>query len=185
MRNALIAIGVAALLVVSGMKYVSVRDRLLEQRSAIDERWGEVENAMQHRADLIFNRAAPLKGLSGKSQDAIGKIADARAALSASHTAPEKVAAYDGLNEAIARLLIVVEKERHAGSGVKLSHLADDISNTENEVNVARQKYNEALETYNTTLQLFPNNIVAAVSGFARNDAYIQTEAGAAHGAKM
>ena len=61
----------------------------------------------------------------------------------------------------------------------------DDVSNTENEVNIARERYNEALQTYNTALQLFPNNIVAAMSGFTRNDAYFHTETGAGQGAKM
>ena len=46
-------------------------------------------------------------------------------------------------------------------------------------------KYNEALQTYNTTLQLFPNNIVAAMSGFSRNDAYFKTEPGAEKAPKV
>jgi len=79
----------------------------------------------------------------------------------------------------------VVQNERRLRTEVKLSHLPDDVSNTENEVNITRERYNEALQTYNAALQLFPNNIVAAMSGFTRNDAYIQTEAGAGQGAKM
>jgi LemA protein len=36
------------------------------------------------------------------------------------------------------------------------------------------------LQTYNTNAaRLFPNNIVASMSGFARNDAYFKTEPGA------
>jgi LemA protein len=176
---------VAALLVFSGLKYAAVRQRLLAQRTAIDNQWTGVENAMQRRADLISTRAAGLKSLSGETAEVTGNIAQARASLVASRTPREKMAAYGGLDQAIAHLLAMVQKDRKGRTGTRLSHLPDDISNTENEVNVARQKYNEALETYNTMLQLFPNNIVAAVSGFTRNDAYIQTGTGAVHGAKV
>jgi LemA protein len=95
------------------------------------------------------------------------------------------MAAYDRLNAAITQLLAVAQNERRLQAGVTKSHLPDDVSNTENEVNIARERYNEALQTYNAALQLFPNNIVAAMSGFTRDDAYIQTETGAGQGAKM
>jgi hypothetical protein len=31
------------------------------------------------------------------------------------------------------------------------------------------------VQQYNTTIQLFPNNIVASLSGFTREDAYFRT----------
>ena len=185
MRNALIVTVAVVLLVLAGVKYSSVRGRLLTQRTAIDTQWAGVEEAMQKRADLIFNLAAPMKDLSTEIGDVVENISDARGALAENHTLPEKMAAYNRLNLAISRLLVVVEKNRHLRSGAKLSHLPDDVSNTENEVNIARQRYNEALQTYNAALQLFPNNIVAAVSGFTRDDAYIQTGAGAGQLPKM
>jgi LemA protein len=35
------------------------------------------------------------------------------------------------------------------------------------------------VQSYNTQIQLFPNNIVASLSGFQREDAYFKTEPGA------
>ena len=178
MRKALLVTGAVALLVLLGVKYSGVRGRLVTQRAAIDTQWAGVEGAMQRRADLIFNLVAPVKGLSSESGEVVEKISDARGILAEGRTLAEKMAAYDRLNIAISRLLVVARKDRRLRAGGKLSHLPDDVSNTENEVNIARQKYNEALQNYNTALQLFPNNIVAALSGFTRNDAYIQTEVG-------
>lgn len=185
MRNALIVIGVVSLLAISGVKYASVRNRLLTERTAVGTQWAEVASAMQRRADIIFNLANPMKDFSHDTGDVVVKIAEARATLSGSRTPQDTMAAYDRLNLAISRLLSVVQNERRLRTEVKLSHLPDDVSNTENEVNITRERYNEALQTYNAALQLFPNNIVAAMSGFTRNDAYIQTEAGAGQGAKM
>ena len=57
--------------------------------------------------------------------------------------------------------------------------LQDELAGTENRIAVERRKYNETLQGYNTAIQLFPNNIVAGMSGFTRNDAYFKTEPGA------
>ena len=41
-----------------------------------------------------------------------------------------------------------------------------------------RRRYNQTVQTYNTYIQLFPNNLVASIMGFQRNDAYFRaTEA--------
>jgi len=63
-RNLLIVIGVASLLVLSGVKYAGARNRLLAERTAVEAQWAEVATAMQRRADTIFNLAYPMKGVS-------------------------------------------------------------------------------------------------------------------------
>jgi LemA protein len=41
------------------------------------------------------------------------------------------------------------------------------------------------VQDYNTYISLFPNNIVASLSGFTRNDAYFKTEEGARQAPKV
>jgi len=50
---------------------------------------------------------------------------------------------------------------------------------------VERRKYNEVLQHYNAQIQRFPDNIVASLSGFTRNDAYFSTEPGARQAPKV
>jgi LemA protein len=178
-RTALIVTAIVALVVSLGVEYTRVHNRLLTQREAILTQWAEVDGAMQRRADLILNLVTTAGGLPGKGSEVIEKISDARGALADGRTPQEKIAAYDRLNFAILRLLAVVHSDRRLKPREKLWHFEDEVSNTDNDVNIERRKYNEALQTYNTTLQLFPNNIVAAISGFERDDAYFQTGVGA------
>jgi LemA protein len=63
--------------------------------------------------------------------------------------------------------------------------LQDEIAGTENRIAVERRKYNETLEHYNAQIQRFPDNIVASLSGFTRNDAYFKTEPGARQAPKV
>jgi LemA protein len=57
--------------------------------------------------------------------------------------------------------------------------LQDELAGTENRIAVERRRYNETVQDYNTFISLFPNSLVASMSGFARNDAYFKADEGA------
>jgi LemA protein len=186
MKIALIVIGVLVLILLfTGGKYVSVRNDLVTQQEAVKAQWAQVESAMQRRADLIPNLVSTVKGFAAHETEVYKDIADARAALAGGRTPQEKIAANDQLNSAISRLLVVVENYPQLKSNENFLHLQDELAGTENRINIESRQYNEALQNYNTTLQLFPNNIVASMSGFARDDAYFKTEPGAEKAPKV
>jgi LemA protein len=179
-KIALIAIGVLLLMVLfMGGKYVSVRNDLATQQEAVKRQWSDVEGVLQRRADLIPNLVSTVKAFAAHETEVYKDIADARSALINGRTPQDKIAANDQLSGALSRLLVVAENYPQLKSNENFLRLQDELSGTENRIFVERRKYNEALQTYNTTLQLFPNNIVASMSGFTRNDAYFKTEAGA------
>jgi LemA protein len=55
-------------------------------------------------------------------------------------------------------------------------NLQHELAGTENRIAQSRRRYNEAVQRYNTSIDLFPNNIAAALFGFQRNDAYFKTD---------
>jgi LemA protein len=83
------------------------------------------------------------------------------------------------LDSALGRLLVVVENYPQLKSNENFLRLQDELAGTENRIAVERRRYNEAVQDYNTFIALFPNSLVASMSGFARNDAYFKTEEGA------
>lgn len=180
MKIVLIVIGVLvlAVLLFAG-KYVGVRNELVTQRESVTAAWSTVDVALQRRADLIPNLVATVKGFAAHETEVFKNIGDARAALGGARTPTEKIAANDQLSGALSRLLVISENYPQLRSNENFLRLQDELAGTENRIAVERRKYNEALQAYNTNLQLFPNNIVAAMSGFSRNDAYFKTEAGA------
>jgi LemA protein len=185
-KIALIVIVVLVLILLfMGGKYVGARNELVTQQEAVRAQWSDVENDLQRRADLIPNLVATVKGFAAHETEVYKDIADARSALVNGRTPQEKIAANDQLSGALSRLLVVVENYPQLKSNENFLRLQDELSGTENRIAVERRKYNEALQTYNTNLQLFPNNIVASMSGFTRNDAYFKTEAGAEKAPKV
>ena len=166
-------------------KYVSVRNELVTQREAVTASWSAVDVALQRRADLIPNLVETVKGFAAHETEVFKNIADARAAMAGARTPSEKIAANDQLSGALGRLLVVTENYPQLRSNENFLRLQDELAGTENRIAVERRKYNETLQRYNTQIELFPNNIVAGMSGFTRNDAYFKTEPGARENPKV
>jgi LemA protein len=178
-----IALIVVAVLLLVGMgacsKFVGVRNDLVTQREAVTASWSTVDVALQRRADLIPNLVETVKGFASHETEVFKNIGDARAALGGARTPSEKIAANDQLSGAISRLLMISENYPQLRSNENFLRLQDELAGTENRIAIERRKYNGTLQAYNTAIQLFPNNIVAGMSGFERNDAYFKTEPGA------
>jgi LemA protein len=179
-KPALIAIlVVAAIFLAAGGKFVSSRNELVTEREAVNAQWSQVDVVLQRRADLIPNLVATVKGIAQHETEVFKDIADARAALVGGRTPQEKIQANQQLDGALARLLVIAENYPQLRSNENFLQLQDEIAGTENRIAVERRKYNESLQRYNTDISLFPDNIVASLSGFTRNDAYFKTEPGA------
>jgi LemA protein len=185
-KTSWIVIGAIVLLVlIAGSQYVSIRNTLVLQRNAIDGQWADVETVLQRRADLIPNLVATVKGIASHETEVFKDIADARAALIGGRTPTEKLQANDQLSSALSRLLVISENYPQLKSNENFLQLQDEIAGTENRIAIERRKYNEALQTYNANIEIFPNNVVASMSGFTRNDAYFKTEPGARQAPKV
>ncbi len=149
------------------------------KREAVNAAWAQVDVVLQRRANLIPNLVETVKGFAVQEQIVFGDIAKARSALLGAHSPAEKIAANGQLDSALGRLLVVVENYPQLKSNENFLRLQDELAGTENRIAVERRRYNETVQDYNTFIVLFPNSLVASLSGFARNDAYFKTDEGA------
>src|SRR2546430_15776586 len=178
--KALIALVVIVVLLFAvGGSYVSAKNQMVAKNETVKSAWSQVDVVLQRRADLIPNLVETVKGFAQQEQTVFGEIAKARSALLSAQTPADKIAANSRLDSALGRLLVVVENYPQLRSNENFLRLQDELAGTENRIAVERRRYNETLQDYNTYLSLFPNNIIANMSGFSRNDAYFKTEEGA------
>jgi len=163
MRKALHALVLAVIAVtLSGCSY----NRFTTQEEAIKGAWGEVQNQIQRRNDLIPNLVESVKGYSTHEETVFKDIADSRSKLLAAKSPAETIEAANQQSSALGRLLAVVESYPNLKANEQFNRLMDELSGTENRLQTARMRYNERIQEYNTTRRKFPSNMTAKVFGF-------------------
>jgi LemA protein len=181
----IVLVVIALLALMFGSMFISHRNEMVRKRETVNAAWSQVDVVLQRRSDLIPNLVETVKGFAAHEEKVFGDIAAARAAMMGAKTPQEKIAANGQLDSALGRLLVVVENYPQLRSNENFLRLQDELAGTENRIAIERRRYNEAVQDYNTYISLFPNNIVASLSGFTRNDAYFKTEEGARQAPKV
>lgn len=167
MRNRLlmtthVAIVIAMSVVLSGCSY----NTFTTQEEAIKAQWGQVQNHLQRRNDLIPNLVETVKGYAAQEKEIFTSIAESRAKLAGATTPAQQIEAANEQSSALARLLVVVENYPQLKSDANFQRLMDELAGTENRIATERMRYNEAVQAYNTTRRKFPSNVTAKMFSF-------------------
>jgi LemA protein len=181
----IILIVIVVLLFFVGSAFVGRRNEMVTKREAVNSAWSQVDVVLQRRADLVPNLVETVKGFASHEEKVFGDIAAARAAMIGAKTPADRIAANGQLDSALGRLMVVVENYPQLRSNENFLRLQDELAGTENRIAVERKRYNDTLQDYNTFIGLFPNNIVASLSGFTRNEAYFKADEGSRQAPKV
>ena len=146
----------------SGCSY----NRFTGSEEAIKAQWGEVQNQLQRRNDLIPNLVETVKGFAAQEREIFTSIAASREKLAGARTPDETIKAANEQSAALNRLLVVVENYPNLKSDANFQRLMDELAGTENRIATERMRYNESVQAYNTTRRKFPSNITAKMFSF-------------------
>jgi LemA protein len=146
----------------SGCSY----NKFTTQEEAIKAQWGQVQNQIQRRNDLIPNLVETVRGYASHEEGILKEIADSRSRLLAAKSPEETIQAANQQTTALGRLLAVVENYPQLRANEQFNRLMDELAGTENRIATERMRYNQAIQEYNTTRRKFPSNVTAKVFGF-------------------
>jgi LemA protein len=175
-RGLLIALVVVGILVLAAGWFVTVNNQLVRLEQDVNEKWAQVQNVYQRRADLIPNLVETVKGFAAQERTVLEEVTRARAQATGIQLTPEALAdpramerfqaAQRELGGALSRLLVVVERYPELRSNQNFLALQTQLEGTENRIAVERRRFNEAVREYNTRLRVFPGSVVARLAGF-------------------
>lgn len=169
------------ILLAIGGYFVTTYNSLVRANEEVDNKWAQVENQYQRRADLIPNLVETVKGFANQEEEIFTEVARLRSQWGEardSGTREDQVAAAGELDSAISRLLLVVENYPELKSNQNFLELQSQLEGTENRISVERKRYNDEVRNYNQSIKVFPRNILAGMFGFTEA-AYYEAEAGA------
>lgn len=159
----IVALVLIFVLAIPLMYYVSAHNRIVTLQEEVNSKWGQVENVLQRRADLIPNLVATVKGYATHENEVFTAIANARSRLAGAGTPDEKARAAGDFEGALSRLLVVVENYPQLKADQNFLRLQDELAGTENRLTVERMRYNETVKTYNASIRRFPASFVAGL----------------------
>lgn len=178
MKPAAAFLGVLILIVVAVFGWGSgCYNAFVQSREHMRESWAQVENVLQRRYDLIPNLVNTVKGYAAHEQKLFEEVTRLRSQWGAAANVPQKVEAAQQLEGALSRLLVVMERYPELKANQNFLSLQDELAGTENRISVERKRYNETVRAYNISVQRFPANLVARMTGFAPSSAYFESAA--------
>ena len=157
--GALVFLGLTSL---SGCSY----NRFTGTEEAIKTQWGQVQNQLQRRNDLIPNLVQTTKGFAQQEKDVFTAVAASREKLAGARSPQETITAANEQSAALARLLVIVENYPQLKSDATFMRLMDELAGTENRIATERMRYNERVQEYNSLRRRFPSNVTAKMFGF-------------------
>lgn len=179
-KGALVGCSVAGVIllivIILVMWGVNVYNNLVTLNENVNQRWSQVENQYQRRADLIPNLVNTVKGYAEHEKDVLTQVTEARASVGQLKATPEILndpnafqkyqQAQSNLRSALDRLMVVVENYPNLKANENFLQLQAQLEGTENRIAVERMKFNESVQQFNTVIKRFPAAIFAGIAGF-------------------
>lgn len=157
-----------AIAVILALWAVAIYNRLVKLRNICREAWSGIDVQLKRRANLIPNLVEAVKGYAKHEKQLFKDVTEARARAMGAGSPAEKAAAESALSMGIRSLFAVAENYPELKANENFVHLQQQLSELEEQIQMARRYYNGAVRQYNTALEVFPNNLVAGPFGFVR-----------------
>jgi LemA protein len=162
----LVIIGVLVLLaIIIGSAIVSGYNKAITLDEGVKNSWGQVENQLQRRYDLIPNLVQTVKGYATHEKEVFSNIAEARTQYFQAKDVPDKARAASQLEGALSRLLFLQERYPELKANEGFLKLQDQLEGTENRIAVERKRYNDAVRELNTYTRSFFGRFYAGIAG--------------------
>ncbi|MFW6014866.1 MAG: LemA family protein [bacterium] len=154
---------------------VVVYNKIIRLDNRIENAWSQIDVQLKRRHDLIPNLVETVKGYMKHEKETLESVIKARSQAVDASNIQELAQAEGELNNALSKLLAVVEDYPELKANKNFLELKEELISTENRVAYARQSYNDSVLYYNNRIEVFPSNIIAGLFGFRERN-YFETD---------
>ena len=159
---------------------IVVFNSLVRTRQMVNEAWSGIDVQLKRRSDLVPNLVDTVKGYAAHERGVLEQVTQLRGAAQAlpAGDVAARAQAEGALSAALRQLFAVAENYPDLKASANFLQLQQQLSDLENELQMARRYYNGAVRNLNVLVQSFPSNLIAGVVGFAPRDYFEVADAG-------
>jgi LemA protein len=155
------------ILVLFGVGIVLIYNVLVQKRALVENGWSDIEVQLKRRADLIPHLVDTVKGYAAHERSLFRDVIEARnAALAAGNDVSRRGGEEYKLATQTPRLLALKEDYPDLKSNENFLALQEELTETEDKIEMARRFYNGAVREMNIKVKSVPSNFVAGPFGF-------------------
>ncbi|MCC5918904.1 MAG: LemA family protein [Cryomorphaceae bacterium] len=169
MSTSTIVIIVLALLVIF---IISIYNNLVKLRNRRENAFADIDVQLKQRHDLIPQLVNAVKGYMKHEEGVLTKITEARTKAMSAGSIDGKIVAENELTRAISGLQVQVEAYPDLKANTNFLQLQEELSDIENKLAAVRRFFNGATRELNTAIEKFPNNLLAGMFGFRRQNSF-------------
>jgi len=159
----IVLLGGAGLL---AMILIVLYNRLVRLRNMVREGWSGIDVQLKRRANLIPNLVETVKGYMGHERELLEKVTALRSQSLQGGSPGEQQKVAQALTGGLARLLAVAENYPELKADRNFQNLQQQLTDIEDQIQMARRYYNGTVRNYNTAIETFPGNLVAGRFAF-------------------
>ncbi|ODS38139.1 MAG: hypothetical protein A7316_00090 [Candidatus Altiarchaeales archaeon WOR_SM1_86-2] len=173
----IIGIGIGTILVLGmlfilALAFVFIYNGLVTLRGRVKNAWAQIDVQLKRRYDLIPNLIETVKGYAKHEREVFENVTKARTAAINAQGVAKQAEAENMLTGALKSMFAVAESYPNLKASTNFMQLQEELSGTENKIAYARQFYNDSVMEYNIRIQQIPNNIIASLFGFTREELF-------------
>ena len=164
----MIEIGIA---VIAGLILIWVAaayNGLVRGNNMVKEGWSGIDVQLKRRYSLIPNLIESVKGYMGHEQKLMMDLTELRGKCMKAQTVEEKAKAEGELSRSLVSLFALAENYPNLRASENFINLQQELSKTEDELQMARRYYNGTVRNFNISVESFPANIIANMFHFMK-----------------
>ncbi len=161
---------ILAIIVAVALAGVAIYNSLVKLRNTSEQAWSDVDVQLKRRYDLIPNLVETVKGYASHEQETFEKVVQARNQAMGAATPGEQGQAENFLTSALKSLFALAEAYPDLKANQNFLDLQDELSNIEEQIQLARRYYNAVVRDLNTKIESVPSNFVANMFNFEKRE---------------
>lgn len=145
---------------------LTLYNSFIKLNNKVKEAFSTMDVYLKKRWDLIPNIAETVKGYTQHEKNTLKEIIELRNTIYDNMTDNEKIKTNEQISNNINKIMILAEAYPNLKANENFKNLSKELTKIEDDIANARKYYNGVVRIFNNKVEMFPNNILARLTGY-------------------